>query len=431
MPGLDPARLGAAERAALLQEIEIRGATLVAEEKVGFGTTPSLTPRGLVPKPYARAPVRDGHRQRLRGAAGRPRHDRRSRPRPWRSAHPTENRATCGSPATRRRRPTSACGGRPSRRRRCGARRTTCRAAPPTICSGSAAIRSAPTGPCACCAFASAVCRRTAPRARSCAPAARRSRSCCPRTTARFPASGKRPMRALIEQLARNLMTSVDWYYGLPRTLDNIHRVASLTRDRLSLEAWRTLNDFYASRRWRADAMPTSIGDSLAPARRRPARAGGLPRPDAREHDAQLRLVVPGHGPAAVAGAQSGRAAARHIRQGQEATTRAAACCSCWSWPTASSPTARAIGWRRCCRLLLDLLLIDESNPRSIAFQLEALSAAHRLPAAVGRGRRRASRSSAGPVAADQRAPCRRHGARQSRAGRHAHRACRSCWASR
>ena len=55
-----------------------------------------------------------------------------------------------------------------------------------------------------------------------------------------------RPTPRLIEQLARNLMTSADWYYGLPRTLDNIHRVASLTRDRLSLEAWRTLNDFYA-----------------------------------------------------------------------------------------------------------------------------------------------------------------------------------------
>jgi uncharacterized alpha-E superfamily protein len=67
----------------------------------------------------------------------------------------------------------------------------------------------------------------------------------------------------LVEQLAHNLMTSADWYYGLPRTLDNIHRVASITRDRLSLEAWRTLNNFYASRRWRADTMPTAIADSL------------------------------------------------------------------------------------------------------------------------------------------------------------------------
>ena len=38
--------------------------------------------------------------------------------------------------------------------------------------------------------------------------------------------------------------------------------------------------------------------------------------------------------------------------------------------------------------LVLDLLLVDESNPRSIAFQLAALSRAHRYAAAVGRGRR-------------------------------------------
>src|SRR5262249_11770030 len=51
--GIDPTRLSASERAALLDEIQIRGATLVAEEKVGFGTVPSLTPAGLVAKPYA------------------------------------------------------------------------------------------------------------------------------------------------------------------------------------------------------------------------------------------------------------------------------------------------------------------------------------------------------------------------------------------
>ena len=53
IPGIDPARLDAGRARPLLQEIEIRGAALVAEEKVGFGTTPSLTPAGLVPKPYA------------------------------------------------------------------------------------------------------------------------------------------------------------------------------------------------------------------------------------------------------------------------------------------------------------------------------------------------------------------------------------------
>ena len=65
IPGIDPARLGPAERDQLLQEIEIRGAGLVAEEKVGFGTTPSLTSGGPGAEALCRAPVRGRHRQRL------------------------------------------------------------------------------------------------------------------------------------------------------------------------------------------------------------------------------------------------------------------------------------------------------------------------------------------------------------------------------
>ncbi len=53
IPGVDPQRLSAADRAKLLDEIELNGARLVAEEKLGFGTTPSLTLGGVTPKPYA------------------------------------------------------------------------------------------------------------------------------------------------------------------------------------------------------------------------------------------------------------------------------------------------------------------------------------------------------------------------------------------
>ena len=49
IPGIDPARLHPDKLDALRQEIEIRGASMVAEAKVGFGTTPSLTAAGLVP----------------------------------------------------------------------------------------------------------------------------------------------------------------------------------------------------------------------------------------------------------------------------------------------------------------------------------------------------------------------------------------------
>lgn len=42
-----------AQRRALKEEIELHGEMLVAEERIGFGTTPAFTPRGLVPQPFA------------------------------------------------------------------------------------------------------------------------------------------------------------------------------------------------------------------------------------------------------------------------------------------------------------------------------------------------------------------------------------------
>ncbi|KAB2943211.1 MAG: circularly permuted type 2 ATP-grasp protein [Hyphomicrobium sp.] len=42
-----------AQRRALKEEIELHGDVLVAEERIGFGTTPAFTPQGLVPQPFA------------------------------------------------------------------------------------------------------------------------------------------------------------------------------------------------------------------------------------------------------------------------------------------------------------------------------------------------------------------------------------------
>lgn len=51
--GYDSSRIAAGERDVLQREIELQGATLVAEEKIGFSTAPALTNAGLVPKPFA------------------------------------------------------------------------------------------------------------------------------------------------------------------------------------------------------------------------------------------------------------------------------------------------------------------------------------------------------------------------------------------
>ena len=67
----------------------------------------------------------------------------------------------------------------------------------------------------------------------------------------------------VIAHLARTVMTSPQKSAALPQTLNHIHRIAGITRDRLSMEAWRTLNAFYVGRRWQRDAMPATISLSL------------------------------------------------------------------------------------------------------------------------------------------------------------------------
>ena len=193
----------------------------------------------------------------------------------------------------------------------------------------------------------------------------------------------------LIEQMAQNLMTSADWYFSLPRTLDNIHRVASLTRDRLSLEAWRTLNDFYASRRWRADAMPTAMGDALHlldDGLRVLAAFHGLTHENMTRNfgwsflDMGRRLSRASNLAEVLLG-MFGKA-----RSGDDETGSLL-----FVLELADSFITYRSRYRLApmLPLVLDLLLLDESNPRSMGFQLAALSRhIDSLPqSAAGRGR--------------------------------------------
>ena len=177
----------------------------------------------------------------------------------------------------------------------------------------------------------------------------------------------------LIEQLAHRLMATADSSHALPRTLDEIHRVASLTRDRLSLEAWRTLSDFYASRRWRADAMPVAIGDALG------LLDDGL-RVLAAFHGLTHENMTRGFGWAFL---DLGRRIARgknlaELLQGMFAR-RGPSEEETGSLSFVLELADCFITYRSRYRvapilpLVLDLLLIDETNPRSIAFQLAAL----------------------------------------------------------
>jgi uncharacterized alpha-E superfamily protein len=66
-----------------------------------------------------------------------------------------------------------------------------------------------------------------------------------------------------VGHLARALLASPDRNFGLPTTLGHVHRIASLTRDRLSLEAWRTLNAFHTGRRWHPSELPAGMSDLI------------------------------------------------------------------------------------------------------------------------------------------------------------------------
>ena len=66
-----------------------------------------------------------------------------------------------------------------------------------------------------------------------------------------------------IAHMARQLLTSPSQTGGLTQTLGHVHRIAGLSRDRLSLESWRTLNAFYVGRRWQSRAEPGTIAEQL------------------------------------------------------------------------------------------------------------------------------------------------------------------------
>ncbi|MDX2156154.1 MAG: circularly permuted type 2 ATP-grasp protein [Hyphomicrobiaceae bacterium] len=78
------------------------------------------------------------------------------------------------------------------------------------------------------------------------------------------PAPRPAARRALA--LSGRLATRRDGHYGLIGSFDGVYRVASLTRDRLSLEAWRTLAAFRVDDGWRrriAEASTSELQDEM------------------------------------------------------------------------------------------------------------------------------------------------------------------------
>lgn len=388
-PGRDPAKLSAAERASLIQDIEINGARLVAEEKVGFGTTPALGAKGLVPQPYA---VRlfvaaTGHGYVVMpgglamnvdpsSAVALNAPDGATRDVWVASDGPTPPFVSLWRPTieaaqiqrTPRQLPSRAADnlfwlGRYTERADWTLR----------VLRNSMSRLEEDSGP------------------RQDLKAVRTSLELLLGKDDDFVPAVSEPTDAkLIGRLARSLMTSTDGDYALPRTLDHIHRIASMTRDRLSLEAWRTLNTFYAARRWRINAVPASIGESLDLIDSGLAVLAGF---NGLMHENMTRNF-------GWSFLDMGRRLSRALNLSEMLFA---------VFGTASSEDDEIgslqfvleladsfITYRSRYRLspmlplVLDLLLMDESNPRSLAFQLNAFSQhLDQLPQAAGRGQAR------------------------------------------
>lgn len=175
--------------------------------------------------------------------------------------------------------------------------------------------------------------------------------------------------------MARLLMTYPGHPYGLPQTLAHIRRLAGLTRDRLSLEAWRTLNVFQRSRRWQPAAFPVSIGDQLdlIDAGLRVVSAfNGLSHENMTRNHAWTFLDI---------GRRLVRAdnMSRTLLAGFE--TRDGESDEIASLLFVLELADSFVTYRSRYRLdpllalVLDLLIADETNPRSLAFQLAVIAA--------------------------------------------------------
>ena len=368
IPGIDPAHLDPTDLGKLIEEIEIRGASLVAEEKVGFGTTPSFTPAGLIPKPYALrlfvtstgkdfAVLPGGLAMTVDAdqAVALSAPDGESRDVWIVSDAPPQPFTSLWRPTSEAIRIERAPQDVPSR------------AADSLFWLGRYVERAD---------WTMRVLRICLSRLQEDSGSRQDLRACrvaleilLSKEEGEMPGEWVPTNAVLVEQLARNLMTSTDWHYGLPRTLDSIHRVASITRDRLSLEAWRTLNDFYASRRWRADAMPTARADSLRlldDGLRVLAAFHGLTHENMTRNFGWSfldmgRRMARAHRLVELLGAMFGRSAGGEEDSGSLLFTLELA---------DSFITYRSrYRLEPMLPLLFDLLLVDESNPRSIAFQ--------------------------------------------------------------
>ncbi|NOU05973.1 MAG: circularly permuted type 2 ATP-grasp protein [Hyphomicrobiaceae bacterium] len=192
--------------------------------------------------------------------------------------------------------------------------------------------------------------------------------------TSTVGARGTRPTSIEIESLCTKLISSGKGYRTLQRTLAGLYRVASLARDRLSHEGWQTLSKFRPDAAWSAAlsaSSPLMLLDQLDEGLASLAAFNGL------MHENMTRNF--------------GWSFQDMGRRLERAYNISEAIHALFIPGTDSEIEANEllllleladsfITYRSRYRLdpmlvlVLDLLLLDETNPRSLAFQLAAIS---------------------------------------------------------
>ena len=177
-----------------------------------------------------------------------------------------------------------------------------------------------------------------------------------------------------IEQLCTNLISGTHGHRTLENTLEGLYRVANLARDRLSLEAWQTLSRFRPGDSWVATlsaAPPVAVLDLLEEGLASLAAFNGLMHENMTRNygwsfldmgrrleraynlsEAILTLFIPVQDPE-----DESAALLLLLELGDSFIT--------YRSRYRLDPMLA---------LVLDLLLLDETNPRSLAYQLAALS---------------------------------------------------------
>ena len=367
------AALSVSERRALQDEIELHGNLLVAEERLGFATTPTYTPQGLVPQPFAVrlfvAATADGFTVMPGGLA---------------MAVASDLAVALSAPEARTRDVWIIADGEmpPHRslwqptietaRVQRSQRVIQSRVADDLFWLGRYGERSDWIMR----VLRSALQRLQEDNTPSDSQGA--ARTCLQALLEQDEVEGipqpQEPNQTAIASMARLLIDARSGKRTLDATLDKLYRVSSLTRDRLSLEAWRVLSHFRPGEDWRraiVTAPPEAALDLVEDG------LGWLSAFNGLMHENMTRNY--------------GWAFLDMGRRLERAYNLSAAIASLFGRPLErEEETGRLvflleladsfITYRSRYRLdpmlglVLDLLLLDETNPRSLAYQLGSVS---------------------------------------------------------